>query len=169
MVLLAARLAVATAPTPCPTANSLPPPAGIAPVPVVKLKFANPLMFSVTVSDKAMPLELPNPTRKLELLLPPLTTSGPAPEIVRLLVMAAAAFGLPTMNAPLTLELRPVSAELLATFKVAPLPIVSVLAAALFVADLKLLTAVLAPLFRFKLPTGSFVLVPEFGVPSETR
>src|SRR5262245_31084852 len=121
MVLFTAKLAVACAPTPCPTANSFPPPAGIAPVPVVKLKFDRPLMVRLGVIDNAMPLEFPSPTRKLELLLPPLTTREPAPETVRLVVIAASAFGVPTMNAPLTVEFNPASGELLVTFTVAPL------------------------------------------------
>src|SRR5439155_24592269 len=106
--------------------------------------FASPLMLSVGVMDKAIPFEFPNPTRKLELLLP-LTTSEPAPLTVRLVTIAAAAFGVPTMKAPLTVEFNPLSGELLVTLSVAPLPMVSVFAAALFVEHLKLFTVVMTP------------------------
>src|SRR5206468_2751641 len=98
MVLLAASETVAPAPAPCPTANSFPPPAGIAPEPVLKLKLLNAHMASVTIPGKVLLLHFPIPARKLAFLDPPLTLSEPAPAIVSEVVIAPSALGVPTTN-----------------------------------------------------------------------
>src|SRR5581483_12176719 len=69
MVLLAARSMVAEAPLPWPTANSLPPVAGTAPVPVVKEKFAKPIILSVGAIVAVLVLLSPTPTIKLEVFV----------------------------------------------------------------------------------------------------
>src|SRR4051794_20524054 len=87
----------------------------------------------------ALELQLPTPTRKLELLLPPLTFSAPPPPIVSFVVIAAERFGLPTTKTLFSVALSPLSGALPVTLRVAPLLIVTVLVAALLlVAHLKL-------------------------------
>src|SRR4051812_8885070 len=94
--------------------------------------------------------------------------SAPAPEIVRLVVCAASALGLPTTKAPLTEALRPASGELLVTFSDEAAPIESVLMpAVLLVALTKLPTVVLTPPAMLRAPTGSPTLVPLLVVPRE--
>src|SRR5262245_26627466 len=117
----------------------------------------------------ALVFVLPMPTRKLELLLPPETFSAPPPDIVRAVVIGAERFELPTMKAALVDEFSPVSAELLVMLNDAPLPMTMVPEAALLVEALKALAEALTPASITSVPTGSFVLVPVFGVPSETR
>src|SRR5262249_20163771 len=116
IVLFAAHDIVTVSPAPLPPADSFPPFAGIVPAPVVNEKLANPLMSTVPVSALELVLVLPTPARKLELFVPPLMTSDPAPETTSLVVIACETFGLPTINAPLTVEFSPLSAELLTTF-----------------------------------------------------
>src|SRR5215510_4194484 len=73
------------------------------------------------------------------------------------------------MKAALVDEFSPLRAELLVMLSDAPLPITIVPEAALFVDALKALADTLALGSITSAPTGSFVLVPVFGVPKEIR
>ena len=172
ITLLAASVTVAVAPLPWPTANSFPPPTGIAPVPVVKLKFPRLLMFSVLRLRSGWSWNSPCPRessrcscRRLTFTVP---VPGVEPTMFSVVLIAPRMFGVPTAKTLLVVAFRLVIGALLVTLRVDPLPIVSVFAAALLVDELKLPMVVLTPGAIVIEPVKSPVLVPVLGVPSVT-